>query len=71
MWGHLERGMATVPVGDMLATSVNCSQFKELVPIVMAAALWGHKWRGMVVQFVSDNEAVVAVLNSWYARDGS
>ena len=24
----------------------------------------------MVVQFVSDNEAVVAVLNSGYARDG-
>ena len=43
---------------------------KELVPIVMAAALWGHKWRSMVVQFVSDNEAVVAVLNSGYARDG-
>ena len=43
---------------------------KELVPIVMAAALWGHKWQGMVVQFVSDNKAVVAVSNSGYARDG-
>ena len=43
---------------------------KELVPIVMAAALWGHKWQGMVVQFVSDNEAVVVVLNSGYAKDG-
>ena len=26
MWGHLERGMAKVAVGDKLATSVNCSQ---------------------------------------------
>ena len=42
---------------------------KELVPIVMAAALWGHKWRGMVVQFVSDNEAVVVVLNSEMGPD--
>ena len=42
---------------------------KELIPVVMAAALWGHNWRGKTVEFVSDNAAVVAVLNSGYARD--
>ena len=42
---------------------------KELVPVVMAAAVWGHKWRGLVVQFVLDNEAVVQVLNAGHARD--
>ena len=68
MWSHLKRGMATVAVGDKLATSVNCS--KELLLIVMAAALWGHKWWSMAVQFVLDSEAVVVVLNSGYARDG-
>ena len=42
---------------------------KELVPVVMTAAVWGHKWRGLVVQFLSDNEAVVQVLNAGHARD--
>lgn len=46
-------------------------QPEKLVPIVMTPALWGHKWQGMVVQFVSDNKAVVvAVLNSGYTGDG-
>ena len=42
---------------------------KELVPVVMAAAVWGHKWSGHIVQFVSDNEPVVQVLNAGHARD--
>ena len=45
-------------------------QPEKLVPIVMTPALWGHKWRGMVVQFVSDNKEVVAMLNSGYTGDG-
>ena len=32
---------------------------KELVPIVISAAIWGDKWRGTVVLFKSDNQAVV------------
>ena len=36
---------------------------KEMVPIVLAAALWGDSWRGSRVCFLSDNAAVVAVLN--------
>lgn len=36
----------------------------ELIPIAIAAALWGARWEGKVVCFHSDNEAVVAVLNS-------
>ena len=42
---------------------------KELVPVVMAAAVWRHKWKGLVIQFVSDDEAVVQVLNAGHARD--
>ena len=42
---------------------------KELVPIVMACVVWGQAWRGQVVHVHSDNEAVVAVLNSGYSKD--
>ena len=40
---------------------------KELVPIVMACILWGRHWQGKVVHVHSDNEAVVAVVNSGYS----
>ena len=42
---------------------------KKLVPIVLAAAVWGCKWQRMIIGFNSDNEAVVAGLNSAYSRD--
>lgn len=41
---------------------------KELVPVVVAAALWGKYWAGKHIRFHSDNMAVVAVLNSRSAR---
>ena len=42
---------------------------KELVPIIMAAVLWGQKWKGNRVVARCDNTAVVTVLNSRYAKD--
>ena len=44
---------------------------KELIPVVVAAVVWGHNWWGKTVEYMLDNEAVVAVLNSGYARDKS
>ena len=41
---------------------------KELVPVVIAAALWGHGWQGQHICFHSDNMAVVATINSKTAR---
>jgi hypothetical protein len=38
--------------------------FLELVPIVVAAHLWGHAWSRLRVQFLCDNMAIVNVLNS-------
>ena len=38
--------------------------FLELVPVVIAAHIWGPSWFRLRVQFLSDNSAVVAVLNS-------
>ncbi len=37
---------------------------KELVPIVLACALWAHQWKGKTVLCRCDNAAVVAIINS-------
>ena len=42
---------------------------KELLPIVLDAALWGSQWEGRHMCFHSDNEAVVAVVQRLYAKD--
>ncbi len=42
---------------------------KELVPVVIAAALWGPEWAGHRVLFHSDNQSVVAAVNSGSSRD--
>lgn len=53
-----------LPHADNLSIAV-----KELVPVVLAAATWGHTWKGKIICFNSDNEAVVADLKSRYSRD--
>ena len=42
---------------------------KELIPVVLAAALFGHQWAGKVVRFVVDNKSVVDVLNATFYSD--
>ena len=42
---------------------------KVLVPVVMAAALFVHEWRGLLVEFKFDNMTVVHVLNNTYSKD--
>ena len=44
---------------------------KEMIPIVMAAMVWGGQWEGLSVRFHTDNSAVVALLNSGSVRDES
>ena len=41
---------------------------KELVPVVLAAALWGPQWAGRHVRFHIDNMAVVEVLKTHTSR---
>ena len=41
---------------------------QELLPIVVATAVWGHLWRGKTVLFYCDNMAVVATLRSGHAE---
>lgn len=45
--------------------------YKELFPIVVAAYLWGPQWVSRRVEFLCDNESVVAVLKSGTSRDKS
>ncbi len=42
---------------------------KELLPIIVAAALWGQKWEGVSVLCHCDNQAVVAAIRGGYCRD--
>lgn len=42
---------------------------KELVPIVIAAALWGHLWYRKHIRFHCDNAAVVDILKKRSARN--
>ena len=42
---------------------------KELLPLVVSAAIWGKQWQGQLVRFRSDNEAVVKVLSRRSAKD--
>ena len=44
---------------------------KEMVPIVIAAVVWGSHWQGLSIRFHSDNSAVVALLNSGSVWDDS
>ena len=42
---------------------------KELLPIIMAVAMWGHLWPGAEVLCHCDNMSVVAAINGGYCRD--
>ena len=44
---------------------------KELVPMVVAAAVWGKQWRELVVCCRSDNQAAVAAVNSRTSHNAS
>ena len=42
---------------------------KELLPIVLAAAVWGSQWKGLTVKVRCDNAAVVAIVNRGTSHD--
>lgn len=43
--------------------------WKELLPIIIAAVLWGKQWRGMKLLAYCDNEAVVSMIHSRSSPD--
>ena len=44
-------------------------QVKEMIPVVLAAALGGKYWGGKMVQFRVDNRAVVDIVNGLYSHE--
>ena len=42
---------------------------KEFMPIVLGAAVWGKEWRGLSVQVLCDNSAVVSIINWGNSQD--
>ena len=42
---------------------------KELLPVIMACALWGMLWQGKTVHCRTDNAAVVAIINTGKSKD--
>jgi hypothetical protein len=42
---------------------------KELIPVVVVAAVWGRQWTASHVRVKCDNAAVVQILNHGYSRD--
>ena len=42
---------------------------KELIPVVISAAIFGRCWSGKLVNFMVDNLAVVQALQATYSRD--
>ena len=71
-WGC---GAFTVQAGEWLQLSwpqgwdhVNIA-VKELLPVVLATAVWEQQWAGQHVLFISDNMAVVSALSAQSARN--
>ena len=52
--------------GGMQDAHITC---KELVPIVVATAIWGRHWQNSTVQVLCDNEAVVTIVNKRTTKD--
>ena len=42
---------------------------KKMIPVIVAAAVWGRDWKQSHVRVRSDNSAVVAIINGGYSRD--
>ena len=51
------------------ASRQKCIAVKELVPIIIAAVIWGPEWKGQLVCAHCDNKAVVDVLGSRSCKD--
>ena len=42
---------------------------KELLPILVASAIWGEHWRGLTILCHCDNQAVVETLKGGYCKE--
>ena len=69
------RGYGAIFYNQWFSGTLSASQqplsiaYKELFPIVVAVYAWGPQWVSQRVEFLCDNESVVAVLSSGTSRD--
>ena len=42
---------------------------KELIPRVIAASIWGHRWAGKTIRALCDNMVVLHIINRLQSRD--
>ena len=66
VWGNLWLQGIWPPAWDNVVIMV-----KELVPVVLACALWGKHWAGQLVHFHVDNMSVVAALTKDSSKEPS
>ena len=62
-------GNPCIPAPVARPVGPSTSALQELLPIVLACALWGQQWAGSLVLCHSDNTAVVSQVNRLHARD--
>ena len=60
---------STPMVPGPVAIFLDLNSHKELIPIVLATAVWGHHWAGLRIRCLCDNMAVVFAVNKGSARD--
>ncbi len=66
VWGTLGNQVVSVA---LVYSSGRLIAPKELLPILLAVAVWGPQWRGRQIVCHCDNMAVVAVVISGYSRE--
>ena len=62
-WGTQYKWSAAGHFRDLSITQ------KEVLPVVMATAVWGQQWRRSAVKIFCDNKAAVIMLSAGYSRD--
>ena len=74
-WPEPALGYSAITDNEWFAGKWSASQkplsiaYKELFPVVISAALWGHQFATKRVEVCSDNMAVVSVLRSGTLKD--
>jgi len=67
LWSVLGESMVLLTiVGQCMSL---CITSKEMIPIVVVAAIFGKQWSQKVIQFHVDNMAVVQVINATFCSD--
>ena len=61
MWCSVSKAVVPTGMGRARDHSIMA---KELLPIVVAAAVWGPEWAGKTVRVRCDNQSVVATANA-------